>query len=418
MKEPPRRAVGGRLAAVLIGLALMNPALAETPASLDLPALLELAERHNPELAAMSAEVEASRQAIVMASAWDDPVLRIEWMGIDPDNPTLAPRRVGEMKYGIEQMLPRWGTRGLEVERAEAGSRQAGFEREQRRLRLRGQVRTAYADWYQARESQRINRHLELLIEQVEQTAQQRYAVGLGAQAEVLRAQAERTMLGNEQLALLAEAEAARAELAGLLNLAPAALGGQPDSLPELLGHEADWGERALARNPGLKALEQQRQAADSRYRQSRLNNRPEVGLGLSAVQMGSELDNVELMLSVRLPLQQGARRAERAEAGAMLARSQALADAGRRELEQAVHGLVARRDGSRQQLELLRHSLLPQAELTFESALAGYATGRVEFAMLLDAQQQIRRLGQDQLMAEVARFRAENALLTLTGEQ
>ncbi|OXS13523.1 hypothetical protein CGX12_19315, partial [Zobellella denitrificans] len=88
------------------------------------------------------------------------------------------------------------------------------------------------------------------------------------------------------------------------------------------------------------------------------------------------------------------------------------------RSQEQAVHGLVARRDGSRQQLELLRHSLLPQAELTFESALAGYATGRVEFAMLLDAQQQIRRLGQDQLMAEVARFRAENALLTLTGEQ
>ncbi|WP_375057432.1 hypothetical protein [Zobellella sp. DQSA1] len=78
MKEPPRRTVGGRLAAVLVGLALMNPALAETPASLGLPALLELAERHNPALAAMSAEVEASRQAIVMASAWDDPVLRIE----------------------------------------------------------------------------------------------------------------------------------------------------------------------------------------------------------------------------------------------------------------------------------------------------------------------------------------------------
>jgi hypothetical protein len=40
--------------------------------------------------------------------------------------------------------------------------------------------------------------------------------------------------------------------------------------------------------------------------------------------------------------------------------------------------------------------SLLPQAELTFKAALAGYETGKVDFATLLDAQRQIRKARQD----------------------
>lgn len=46
---------------------------------------------------------------------------------------------------------------------------------------------------------------------------------------------------------------------------------------------------------------------------------------------------------------------------------------------------------------QLLKTSLLPQAELTFQAALAGYENGKLDFATLLDAQRQIRqsRLGQ-----------------------
>jgi outer membrane protein TolC len=44
-------------------------------------------------------------------------------------------------------------------------------------------------------------------------------------------------------------------------------------------------------------------------------------------------------------------------------------------------------------QIEVLTlHSLLPQAELTLQAALAGYETGRVGFATLLEAQRQIRQ--------------------------
>ncbi len=41
------------------------------------------------------------------------------------------------------------------------------------------------------------------------------------------------------------------------------------------------------------------------------------------------------------------------------------------------------------------------QGELTFNSALAGYEAGKVDFATLLDAQRQIRQAKQNQIKAE-----------------
>ena len=48
-----------------------------------------------------------------------------------------------------------------------------------------------------------------------------------------------------------------------------------------------------------------------------------------------------------------------------------------------------------------MTNSLLPQAELTFRSALAAYENGKVDFATLLEAQQQIRKARQNQIKAQ-----------------
>jgi len=415
-----------RLSALLLGLGLTGLVQAASPATRppalgdSLPPLLERVDGHNPELAAMTAEVEAARQRIPQVRAWDDPTIKVEWRDIDADRPTLAPTQVGAMKYSVEQMLPRWGTRELQVQVAEANTEQAEYGRQDRRLLVHSQVRSAYADWYRVLETVRINRQLSLLVEQIEQAVQQRYAVGQGAQADVLRAQTEQSMLKNERLALEGEARQARATLAALLDLDPEALGGKPRDLPELVteANTSEWLTRALDRNPALLALGQQQQAAITAQRLSQLNNRPDVGVGVSAIQRGSSLTNYELMLSVKLPLQQGARQAERNEAIAMQMRARELERSMRRELEGKFHGMVARLESSRQQQQLITATLLPQANLTFDSALAGYATGRVAFAMLLDALQQIRKLDEMALMTSLEHFQAGNALLNMMGEQ
>ena len=51
---------------------------------------------------------------------------------------------------------------------------------------------------------------------------------------------------------------------------------------------------------------------------------------------------------------------------------------------------------------DLASTSLLPQAELTLQAALAGYETGKVDFAAVLDAQRQIRKAKEDLVRARV----------------
>ena len=61
--------------------------------------------------------------------------------------------------------------------------------------------------------------------------------------------------------------------------------------------------------------------------------------------------------------------------------------------------------------------SMLPQAEATLQSALAGYETGKVDFATLLDAQRQIRKSRVDRLKAQVEAQVRLAAIERLLGE-
>ena len=57
--------------------------------------------------------------------------------------------------------------------------------------------------------------------------------------------------------------------------------------------------------------------------------------------------------------------------------------------------------EAARRSEMLTTTSLLPQAELTFNSALAAYENGKADFATLLEAQQQIRKARLNQIRAQ-----------------
>ena len=107
-------------------------------------------------------------------------------------------------------------------------------------------------------------------------------------------------------------------------------------------------------------------------------------------------------MVELNIPLQQSSRRAQERESESMLnaarSRKEATTNQVFAELAEALAGIEA----ARRTENLLTNSLLPQAELTFKAALAGYETGKVDFATLLDAQRQIRQARQNQLKAQV----------------
>ena len=393
-----------------------------TPPSLGntLSDLLEWADTHSTQIKAMRFSAEASQQQITRAGALDDPMFKIEWMGIDKNKPTLTPNRVGEMQYTLSQALPLWGKRDLKTQAAEANAAAASQEVISTRAQLRAEIRQAYAQWYRALTSLRINEEQTALLRQMALSASQRYAVGKAPQSEALRLQMELSLLENEALAYQNMAEQARAALAASLNLPTQDLAGQPRQLPTQPPPlaAAHWAEAAQTQNPDLAASRKQAEAAQAQLDLAQLNSRPGVNIGVSARQMGNQLRNYGLMLEFQIPLQQGAKNAEQSQAAALLMKARADEQTRLRMIERDIDQMSAITTTALNQVELLDKTLLPQAELTLQSSLASYTAGRGEFAALLEAQQQIRRLRLMRLGAEFDAFQANSNLQKMTGDQ
>ena len=106
-------------------------------------------------------------------------------------------------------------------------------------------------------------------------------------------------------------------------------------------------------------------------------------------------------MIEVNIPFQQASRRAQERESEAMLSAARSRKDAASNQALADLSENLSGIEAARRTEMLTSSSLLPQAELTFNSALAAYENGKVDFATLLDAQRQIRQAKQNQIKAQ-----------------
>lgn len=406
--------------AVLAGLALPAPAADEAPPA-DLPGLLRWADEHNAELRALRFESEAADSRIVPAGALADPMFQIELRDIPRQNVNVLPARVGSTKYTISQALPWWGKRELrrQVAEAEAGGVRARLA--ERRAELHARLKTAYAQHYSARQATAINLSVQGIARDLERVAHGRYSNGLAPQQDVVKAQLEQTSLRAEAIRLAAEARQAQARLNAVLGRPAEAALAEPASLgqmPEAPLAADDVAARAGIANPSLRAAQAQMTAAEHGRRLARRNWYPDFNLALSPVQRGDRLDAWEAMVGINLPLQADTRRAQEREAQAMLQAAQARREDALSRLSGDLGEQVAGFNAALEQEQLLRDTLLPQAQLALRAALAGYESGKVDFATLLDAQRQIREARLAVLRAQVEQRQRLAEVERLIGEE
>lgn len=349
-------------------------------------------------------------QRVQPAGALPDPVLRVELMNINnygnDASPSLLPGRVGETKYTLMQSLPGWGKRELRRDAAAAEAKQATARTDATWAELAARIKTVYAEYYRAVGNERLTREALDLMSRLEQVARARYAVGLVAQQDAIRAQLEQTAMRFELITLESEKRQLRARLNGLL----AREGEAPLADPQLLrplptlsiSDAAMLSARARANNPQIQA-EQARLDGAQKSRDLTWRNRyPDLQVGVAPTQMGSRITSWGLMFEVNIPLQQETRRAQEREAEAMVAAARSRAEALSHQLLGELTGNLAGFDAARRTETLVRTQLLPQSELSLQSANAAYENGKVDFATLLDAQRQILKARQDLLKSQV----------------
>lgn len=405
----PRR-IAPIVAAFAAYLAVFAPPVSAAELGADLPGLLDLARAQNPELAAMRHEADAAGERIQPAGALPDPVLRVELENVNnygtSNAPSLLPWKVGDTKYTLMQPIPLWGKRDLRRDVATADAQQASARVGATWNELAGKIKVAYAQYFLAAGSERITREVVDLLARMEQLAQARYAGGLAAQQDAIRAQLEQTAIRAELIALDTDKRQATARLNGLLARDVNAALADPQSLRPLPAATTfDAGtlvQRARATNPAVAAEEARLRGAQSNRELTLRNRYPDIQVGVVPTQMGSRITTWGLMVEMNIPLQRESRRSQEREAEAMVnaqsARTQALQSQLLGELGENLAGL----DAARRSEALIGGQLLPQSELSFRSALAAYESGKVDFATLLDAQRQIRKAKADRLKAQV----------------
>ncbi len=391
----------------------------------DLQGLLSYAREHNPELAAMRYEADAAAQRVHPAAALPDPVLRTELMDITRQgtrNPSLLPSKVGGTQYTLMQSLPWFGKRDLQRGVADAQVVQANGQTSATWAELSSRIKSVYAMYYYLSHSERLTHETLDLMTSLEQVAQTRYANGLGAQQDVIRAQVEQTDLRTELLGLENEQHHAHGRLNTLLSRPAMAVLAQPASARPLPAEaQLDYPvleEKLRARNPQLMMADARRDEAEKNRDMIFKNRYPDITLGVAPTQIGSRISEWDLMIEINIPLQQGVRRSQEREAEAMLAATGARKEA---VLNQMLADLAESRSSletARRTASLISTRLLPQAELTYQSALAGYETGKVDFATLLDAQRQILQARQRQLKAQLEAQLSLAEIERLLGEE
>ena len=395
--------------AVLLVLGLQTPSHAQD-ASLGrtVESLLEYARSNNPEYASMRFEADAASERITPAGALPDPKLRIELQDVTKmgeQSPSLFPNKVGSTKYTLMQDVPWYGKRDLRREIAEIDAEGAQGRARGTWVELAARIKTAHAQWYSQYRSEQLTREILELMVRLEKIAQIRYASGLVVQQDVIRAQIEQTGMRNDLIVLENEGSMWRARLntllarpAGSTLTAPEQL--RPIPAPAKLDY-ATLEDRVRNRNPQLFAEDTRIRSAEKSRELTYKNRYPDFTVGISPVQYQNALREWELMIEVNIPLQQSPRRAMERESESMLSaarsRKEAAANQILGELAENLSGLEA----ARRTEGLATTGLLPQAELTFSSALAAYENGKVNFATLLEAQQQIRKARLSQVKAQ-----------------
>ena len=399
------------LPAIFAALTVVGAVQAQTPElGASVQDLLVYARAQSPELRAMRQEADAAAARIGPAGALPDPVLRVELMNINnygnDASPSLLPWKVGETKYTLMQSLPLWGKRELRRDAAAAEATQADARSDATWIELAARIKTTYVEYYRAAGNERLTREVLDLMVRLEQIAQARYAGGLAGQPDAIRAQLEQTAMRAELIALDSEKRQLRAKLNGLLARESTAVLADPVALrplPALSTVDAvSLAARARERNPQITAELARLTAAQKNRELTQANRYPDLQVGVSPSQMGSRITTWGVMFEVNIPLQQASRRDQEREADSMVSAARSRAESLSHQLLGELGANLAGLDAARRTETLIRSQMLPQSQLSLQSAVAAYENGKAEFAMLLEAQRQIRKARQELLKSQV----------------
>lgn len=352
-----------------------------------LEALVAEALAHNPDVRAQQEALDSARARPAQAQALPDPMFSVLYVN-DGWSPTLGEMPMTTLGFMGSQVLPWPGKRALREKIALKETVAPAERLERQRLGVAAGVRRAFWSLVLAQESLEVLHEQAAVWKEAEGVARARYAVGQGAQQDVLRAQLEITRFEQLRAEQEADIESRLAELSRLvgrevprdcasgvhLSLRPeprdlAALQAQAEAvLPEL--------------RAGAAGVERQRLGIELAQR----DFRPDLAVQAGYMNRGGLDPMWQAGVGVTLPLYRRRRHAAVAEAEAGRRAAAFQVEAVRAQIRFRTREREAQLRAAERMATVYADGLLPQARLSYEASIASYQAGKVPFLTVLEA--------------------------------
>jgi outer membrane protein TolC len=352
-----------------------------------LEALVAEALAHNPDVRAQQEALDSARARPEQAKALSDPTFSVLYVN-DGWSPSLGEMPMTTLGFMGSQVLPWPGKRDLR-EKIALKETVAPAERvERQRLAVAAGVRRAFWGLVLAQESLEVLHEQANVWKEAEGVARARYAVGQGAQQDVLRAQVELTRfepLEAEQEAAIETRLAELARLVGREVTRDAAAGVRLALRPEKrdLATLQAQAEAALPElRAGAAAVDRGQVAVDLAER----DFKPDFTVQAGYMSRGGLDPMWQAGVGVTLPFHRGRRHAAVAEAEAGRRAAALQVEAVRAQIRFRTREREAQLRAAERMAAVYADGILPQVRLSYEAAIASYQAGKVPFLAVVEA--------------------------------
>lgn len=361
-----------------------------------LAALIVEALENNPEILAAQRELDAARQRIAPAEALDDPVLEAGIINLPLASSPFNRDDMTMKMIGLSQRLPFPGKRGLRKDIAAQDAQSVEYGYQETINRVVRNTKIAYFDLGLTFETIQLVEKNKQILEDFYHIAEDHYALGMGSQADVLKAQTQISRMVDDLLRLGRERPSIEAELIRAVGRNNGIAITRPikPQLNKMPLNQESLQEVAFMQRPQLLALQSIIARSDKELALARKNYYPDFDVRLSYGQRNNMLDGTDrpdmvgLSVAINLPVWRENKLTPRvAESLALRDQAMNLYQAQRNEVIANLRQQTASAEQSLKSIRLYQTTILPQALLTVESALAAYRVNQVDFLTLLDSQ-------------------------------
>jgi outer membrane protein, heavy metal efflux system len=344
--------------------------------------------RRNPEILAAQKRYEAARQRPDRESSLPDPVLSLGYasngsprpfagIGVDPTS------NAGVM---ISQEFPFPGKTKL---RGDVAAREAAAELEayhQTQLNVAARVETAYHRLHHDYAEIALMQRSVGVLRSLSMAAEARYSAGKAAQADILRAQTQLSLMETKILRMEQDKRSREAEINSLVNRPPGTPVEEPGEgptppLPKL----EELMARAPVESPTVMREQRMVERSELAVNLARKDFYPDYTLSAGYFNQGRMPDMYQFRVDFKLPAWFWRKqRAGVAEQAHSLEQARKSYSAAIQTLRYRIQDDYQMAETSKRLLDMYTTTVIPQANLTLQSSQLGYQAGNVDFTSLL----------------------------------